>query len=72
VVRRLIAESPELDISLGHRSVGLREQLQVSNLENMVALAKHDILLVADSDMRVRANYLARLRRRSTIPKRVW
>jgi len=31
---------------------------KVSNLENMIALAKHDIFVIADSDMRVGTDYL--------------
>jgi ceramide glucosyltransferase len=33
--------------------------LKVANLENMMAAARHDIIVLADSDMRVRRNYLA-------------
>jgi len=58
VVRRLITEFPELDANLVIDPSVSGSNFKVSNLENMVALAKHDILLVADSDMRVRADYL--------------
>src|SRR5204862_1275251 len=33
--------------------------LKVANLENMLAAAKHEILVMADSDMRVDRNYVA-------------
>src|SRR5207245_244763 len=33
--------------------------LKVSNLENMLGAARHDILVLADSDMRVDSRYLA-------------
>jgi len=33
--------------------------LKVANLENMMAAARHDVIVLADSDMRVRRNYLA-------------
>jgi ceramide glucosyltransferase len=33
--------------------------LKVSNLENMLPVARHDIILLADSDMRVTPDYLA-------------
>ena len=33
--------------------------LKVANLENMLPVARHDLIVVADSDMRVTADYLA-------------
>ncbi len=59
VVRRLIAEFPEADLSLvvnGFRHGG---NLKVANLQNMLPAARHDLILIADSDMRVDASYLA-------------
>ena len=59
VVRRLIAEFPEKDLALVIDSRVLGTNLKVSNLENMLAVAKHEILVIADSDMLVTPNYLA-------------
>ncbi len=61
VVRRLMAEFPERDLALvvGGRVHGAN--LKVSNLVNMAALAKHDVLVVSDSDARVAHDCLARV-----------
>jgi ceramide glucosyltransferase len=58
VVRRLIAEYSERDLSLvvNDRLVGPNRK--ASNLANMQSAAKHDILVVADSDVRVTPDYL--------------
>lgn len=59
VVRRLIAEFPDKDLAL---VVDLRvagANFKVSNIENMLVLAKHDVFVIADSDMHVRPDYLA-------------
>jgi ceramide glucosyltransferase len=57
-VRALIAELPQADIALvidgrRHGSNG-----KVSNLINMLPAAKHDLLVIADSDMTVGDDYL--------------
>ena len=59
VIRRLIAEFPGRDLSLvvDGRIVGAN--LKASNLANMLPGARHDLLLVADSDMRVDPGYLS-------------
>jgi ceramide glucosyltransferase len=59
VVRRLMAELPDADLELVidgrlHGTNG-----KISNLMNMVSLARHDYLVIADSDMRVGPNYLS-------------
>src|SRR5216684_3482292 len=58
VARRVIADFADLDLSLviDPRVVGTN--LKISNLENMVALAKHDVFVIADSDMHVAPDYL--------------
>lgn len=59
VVRRLMAEVPAADLALvvePSRSVG---NLKVANLQNMLPSAKHDLLVIADSDMRAAPGYLA-------------
>jgi ceramide glucosyltransferase len=56
--RGLIDAFPERDIALvvDRRIYGSNQK--VSNLENMLPSARHDILVLADSDMRVDGSYL--------------
>ena len=58
VVNRLIRDFPDLELKLviDDRTIGTN--LKVSNLANLVRRAKHDILIVVDSDMRVGPNYI--------------
>src|SRR4029077_15629462 len=57
--RALIRDVPESNIALVvDARVGGSNQ-KVANLENMLASARHDILVLADSDMRVDRRYLA-------------
>ena len=58
IVRRLQAELPQADIALviDGRNHGINGK--VSNLINMMAAARHDLLVIADSDMRVEPDYL--------------
>jgi ceramide glucosyltransferase len=59
VVRRLASEFPRLaiDIVVNPRLHG--SNYKVSNLINMLPQARHDVLLLADSDIRVGPEYLA-------------
>jgi ceramide glucosyltransferase len=59
VVRQLIAEFPDADIALVIDATQRGTNLKVANLRNMLPAAKHDLLVLADSDMRVGAGYLA-------------
>jgi ceramide glucosyltransferase len=59
VARRLIAERPDRDIELVIDSRVSGRNLKVANLVNMLPAARHDILVFADSDMRVGPDYLA-------------
>ena len=59
VVRRLMAEFLAADLTLvveGGRRGG---NLKVANLQNMLPAARHDLVVIADSDMRVAPDYLA-------------
>jgi ceramide glucosyltransferase len=59
VVRRIITETPRSDLALvvdGAASAGNRK---VANLQNMLPTARHPLIVLADSDMRVRPDYLA-------------
>lgn len=61
VVRRLQREFPAVDlqIAIDRRLHG--SSRKVSNLINMMPLAQHDYLVIADSDIRVVPDYLARV-----------
>jgi ceramide glucosyltransferase len=59
IARRLIAERPDRDIELVIDSRVSGRNLKVANLVNMLPTARHDILVFADSDMRVGRDYLA-------------
>jgi ceramide glucosyltransferase len=59
VVRQLIAEFPAADIALVVDATQRGTNLKVANLRNMFPAAKHDLLVLADSDMRVGSDYLA-------------
>ncbi|HZF41766.1 MAG TPA: bacteriohopanetetrol glucosamine biosynthesis glycosyltransferase HpnI [Blastocatellia bacterium] len=61
IIRRLIADFPERDIELVVSPDELGHNAKVSNLQNMYAKAKHDVLLIADSDIRVEPDYLRRV-----------
>ncbi len=58
-VRALMRDHPELDISVVVDSAVFGSNLKVSNLVNMYRAAKYDLIVIADSDMRVGSDYLA-------------
>lgn len=58
VVRRLQKDLPEVDIALVVSQARYGTNHKISNLINMMSAAKHDILVLSDSDMRVDAAYL--------------
>jgi len=61
IVKKILKEFKNIDVSyvVDSRIYGCNHK--VSNLINMFPTAKHDYLLVADSDMRVPPNYLSEL-----------
>ncbi|MGK7878363.1 MAG: bacteriohopanetetrol glucosamine biosynthesis glycosyltransferase HpnI [Xenococcaceae cyanobacterium] len=61
VVKQIIKDFPEVDIQLvvSDRTIGTN--LKVCNLANAETKAKYSILLLADSDIRVGADYLKRV-----------
>ena len=61
VVGRLQREFPRLDLKLvvDRRQHG--SSRKVSNLMNMMPLARHDVLVISDSDVRVPRDYLSRI-----------
>lgn len=59
VARALIRDLPHRDIRLVVDPRVRGSNLKVANLENMLPEAIHDIIVIADSDMRVGPDYLA-------------
>jgi len=59
VARRIVAERPERDIALVVDARAGGRNLKIANLSNMLPAARHDLLVFADSDMRVGRSYLA-------------
>ena len=60
-VRRLQARFPECDIAVVVDPTLHGPNRKVGNLINMLAAARHDVLVIADSDLHVRPDYLDRL-----------
>jgi ceramide glucosyltransferase len=58
IAHTLIAERPERDIVLVIDPHTEGSNLKVANLENMLPAARHDVIVIADSDMRVTPEYL--------------
>ncbi len=59
VVRRLQARFPRCDIALVVDPTWHGKNRKVGNLINMLPAAKHDVLVIADSDVHVLPDYLA-------------
>ena len=58
VVERLIREFPALDLALVITDRPLGSNPKVANLSGLASRAKHDVIVVADSDIRVAPDYL--------------
>jgi ceramide glucosyltransferase len=58
VVRRLQHEFPTLDLALVLDGTHHGSNAKVSNLINIMAVAKHDYLIIVDSDIRVEPGYV--------------
>jgi ceramide glucosyltransferase len=61
VVRRLLSEFPEVDAELVVDGRVHGANLKVSNLINLLPRARHDCLVLADSDIGVAEDYLTRV-----------
>ena len=59
VVSRLQREFPHLDLQIAVDRRQHGSSRKVSNLINMMSLARHDYLVISDSDVRVSPDYLA-------------
>jgi ceramide glucosyltransferase len=61
IINRLIAEFPGRDIALVVRPDLIGQNLKISNLHNMLARVKHDLIVIIDSDVRVREDLLRKI-----------
>lgn len=61
LVEKIIHQFPDVDIQLVVSDRIIGANLKVSNLANALTAAKHEILLIADSDIRVAQDYLQRV-----------
>jgi ceramide glucosyltransferase len=61
VVRRLQKRFPNVDITLVVDPTRNGVNPKIDNLINMISAARHDLLVIADSDVHVRPDYLERL-----------
>ncbi len=61
VVRRLQHEFPLLDLALVVDGTHHGSNAKVSNLINIMAMAKHDYLIIVDSDIRVEPGYVQQI-----------
>jgi ceramide glucosyltransferase len=59
VIREVIADHPRRDLSLVIDEDMVGVNLKASNLANMCRDANYDVVVVADSDMRAKSDYLA-------------
>jgi len=60
-VERLRSEFPHLDLQVAVNAQQHGTSSKVSNLVNMLPLARHDYLVISDSDIRVERDYLERV-----------
>jgi ceramide glucosyltransferase len=61
VVRRLRADYPDVRIDLVIDGRVYGTNYKISNLHNMYRAAAHDVIVIADSDIRMRADHLRRV-----------
>jgi ceramide glucosyltransferase len=61
IVHKLIEDFPNRDIALVVSDKVIGQNLKISNLQNMLALAKHERIVILDSDIRVSRDYLRRV-----------
>jgi ceramide glucosyltransferase len=61
IIHRLIADFPGRDIALVVRRDLIGQNLKISNLHNMLDHVKHEQLVIIDSDIRVREDFLRKI-----------
>lgn len=59
IIERIIDELPNHDLDFVIDSQTIGPNLKISNLHNIYRVAKHDILVIADSDIRVDQDYIS-------------
>lgn len=69
VIRQLMADYPELDLELVVNTDLHGSNAKVSNLINAFPLARHEIIVIADSDIRVAPDYLEKISAHFSDPK---
>jgi ceramide glucosyltransferase len=68
VVARLRARFPQADIAVVADPAGHGDNRKIGNLINMLPAARHDVLVIADSDVHVAPDYLERIADELAIP----
>jgi ceramide glucosyltransferase len=58
IARQVIADLPGVDVTLVIDGALPGSNFKICNVANMMAVAKHEVLVIADSDMRVEPHYL--------------
>jgi ceramide glucosyltransferase len=58
-IHRLMADFPQKDITLVISESSIGENPKVNNLHNMLKRARHEVIVLVDSDIRVKTDYLA-------------
>src|ERR1700761_5546260 len=58
IARKVIADLPEADVTLIVDGALPGTNFKVCNLNNMMVAVKHEVIVLADSDMRVQPHYL--------------
>jgi ceramide glucosyltransferase len=58
IARRVISDLPNADVTLIIDGALPGTNFKICNVSNMISAAKHDVLIIADSDMRVEPHYL--------------
>lgn len=61
IVEKIIEKFPHIDLSLVISDRKIGTNLKVSNLANAQAQAKYSILIISDSDIRVKSDYLQKV-----------
>jgi ceramide glucosyltransferase len=61
VIQELIHDFPDKHIDLVIDGSAIGENPKVNNLNNMVRMAKHEVIVLVDSDVRVEASYLTKI-----------
>jgi ceramide glucosyltransferase len=61
ITEQIINQFPDLAIDLVISDYTIGHNLKVSNLHNALKKTKHDILVIADSDIRVKSDYLQKV-----------